>query len=313
MINILITGGLGHLGSYFIDKFPDYYNLTVVDNLLTQRYSSLFNLERKIKFLNMDIDDLTEKDLDGIDYVLHLAAITNAEESFQNKKQIEEVNVVKTKKFIELCNGNVECFIFPSSTSVYGTATDIVYEDDDSFVNPQSPYAESKIQIENIIKKELGNETKYLILRFGTIFGTSVGMRFHTAINKFCYEVSLGKPLTIWKQNYEQYRPYLGLNDACKSLTHFIGCGERHRLTASWLRNWNNTYNVLSLNSKLKDIISCIEETTGEVELNMVNTPLLNQFSYKVNDNKIRNRGFIPEDKLIDSVKDTLHMFRGIK
>ena len=304
MINILITGGLGHLGSYFIDKFPDYYNLTVVDNLLTQRYSSLFNLERKIKFLNMDIDDLTEKDLDGIDYVLHLAAITNAEESFQNKKQIEEVNVVKTKKFIELCNGNVECFIFPSSTSVYGTATDIVYEDDDSFVNPQSPYAESKIQIENIIKKELGNETKYLILRFGTIFGTSIGMRFHTAINKFCYEVVMKRPLTIWKQNYEHYRPYLGLNDALRSVEHFIikdnDC-------------WNNTYNVLSLNSKLKDIVSCIEEVTGKVELNMVNTPLLNQFSYKVNDGKVRNTGFVPKDKLVDSVKDTLQMFRGVK
>ena len=50
-----------------------------------------------------------------------------------------------------------------------------------------------------MIKNELGKDTKYLILRFGTIFGTSVGMRFHTAINKFCYEVVMKRPLTIWK------------------------------------------------------------------------------------------------------------------
>ena len=45
----------------------------------------------------------------------------------------------------------------------------------------------------------------------------------------------------------------------------------------------------------------------------MVNTPLLNQFSYKVDDDKVKNTGFVPKDKLVDSVKDTLHMFRGIK
>ena len=56
-----------------------------------------------------------------------------------------------------------------------------------------------------------------------------------------------------------------------------------------------------------------IESVAGDVDLNMVNTPLLNQFSYKVNDDKVRDTGFVSKDKLIDSVKDTLHMFRGIK
>jgi len=311
-VNILITGGLGHIGSYFLNNFSGNYNysherirLKVVDNLLTHRYATLFDLDRDITFLDKDMDNLTKEDIKGTDVVIHLAAITNAEKSFKNKDDIEEVNIRKTEKFINLCKDcKVPRFIFPSSTSVYGVASDVVHEDDDNFINPQSPYAESKIKIENMIKNELGKDTKYLILRFGTIFGTSVGMRFHTAINKFCYEVVMKRPLTIWKQNYEQYRPYLGLNDALRSVEHFIIKDDDC---------WNNTYNVLSLNSKLKDIISCIEETTGKVELNMVNTPLLNQFSYKVNDNKVKNTGFIPTDKLVDSVKDTLHMFRGIK
>jgi len=303
-MNILITGGLGHLGSYFIEKFPAEYEIIVVDNLLTQRYTSLFNLKRNIKFLDKDIDDINEGDLDGVNCVLHLAAITNAEGSFKNKEQVEDINVIQTKKFVETCNGRVDNFIFPSSTSVYGVATDIVYEDDDSFVNPQSPYAESKIKIENLIKSTLGDKTKYLILRFGTIFGTSKGMRFHTAINKFCYQTALGQPLTIWEDNYKQYRPYLGLNDAYRSINHFLKKGPSY---------WNETYNVLSLNSKLKDIVLAIENVAGDVDLNMVNTPLLNQFSYKVNDDKVRDTGFVSKDKLIDSVKDTLHMFRGIK
>jgi len=51
-MNILITGGCGHIGSYLIRKLLLEYRVTVVDNLLTQRYCSLFGLNRRIKFIN---------------------------------------------------------------------------------------------------------------------------------------------------------------------------------------------------------------------------------------------------------------------
>jgi nucleoside-diphosphate-sugar epimerase len=173
-----------------------------------------------------------------------------------------------------------------------------VYEDEDKFLNPQSPYAESKINIENYLKENVSN---YLILRFGTIFGISEGMRFHTAINKFCYEASLGRPLTIWKQNYKQYRPYLGLKDAVRALNQFLR--ENY---------WNETYNVLTGNYKLKDIIKSISEIV-EINLNMVDTPLLNQFSYKVSDEKIKNIGFEPNENLNDNIIKTLRTLRNLK
>ena len=62
----------------------------------------------------------------------------------------------------------------------------------------QSPYARTKINEERYIKKNL---KKYIILRLGTIVGVSEGMRFHTAVNKFCYQASLNQPLTIWKNS----------------------------------------------------------------------------------------------------------------
>ena len=298
-MNILITGGCGHIGSYLIRSLdPSQYKITVVDNLLTQRYCSLFNLDFPIKFIEKDIKDLKLKDLKGIDIVIHLAAITNAADSFTNKKEVEEINYKQTKDFIDICEKANCKFIFPSSTSVYGVAADIVYEDEDKFLNPQSPYAESKINIENYLKKNVSN---YLILRFGTIFGISEGMRFHTAINKFCYEASLKRPLTLWKQNYNQYRPYLGLKDAVKALNYFLG-----------KNHWNETYNVLTGNYKVKDIINYISEIV-EVDLNMVDTPLLNQFSYKVSDEKIKNIGFDPDDNLEDNIVRTLKTLRNLK
>lgn len=296
--NIMITGGLGHIGSKLIRSFPEQYKLTVVDNMWTQRYCSLFNQKRKIKFIEKDITNINNTDLSDIDLVIHLASITNATNSFHNKDEVELVNYESTIKFMDVCK-DVGCkFIFPSSTSVYGVASDEVCEDDDSVLNPQSPYAESKIKAENYLKT---SGLEYLILRFGTIFGNSDGMRFHTAINKFCYQASINEPLTIWKQNFDQHRPYLGLNDCVRSILHFIESD-----------NWNQTYNVLTGNYKLSDIINMIKSRIN-IEVDMVDTPLLNQYSYLVNYTKISNTGFTVSDNIDIEIEKTLTLLKNLK
>jgi nucleoside-diphosphate-sugar epimerase len=296
-MNILVTGGLGHVGSHLIRRLSSKFNITVVDNLLTQRYNSLYNLDNPIKFKEKCISDITFDDLVDIDLVIHLAAITNASTSFKNKKQIEDINLNITNDFIDRCESAGCKFVFPSSASVYGTAADVVYEDVDSFLNPQSPYASTKLDIENRLKSYTND---YLILRFGTIFGTSIGMQFHTAINKFCYETATGNPLTVWAENYDHYRPYLGINDAVNSILFFLNN-----------ESWNSTYNVLTKNYKLSEIINYIKQK-NEILINMVDTPLLNQFSYKVSNKKIKSLGFETKDNLYESIDNTLKMLKNL-
>ncbi len=299
-MRLLITGGCGHIGSYLIRNILNK-KITVVDNLLTQRYTSLFNLPNQIKFSEMDIDELTVDDLHGHDIVLHLAAITDAAGSFGNKKEMEDVNITKTKVLIDKCiEAGVKKFIFPSSTSVYGVAADEVYEDESKFLNPQSPYAESKIEIENYLKE---SNIDYVIFRFGTIFGFSEGMRFHTAVNKFCYQSSLNLPLTIWKENYNQVRPYLGLRDCYHSIMMAID-GKLPK----------GVYNVVSENKKLSDIVDIVRRHNPKLKINFVDTPLLNQYSYNVNYKKIHNFGFRRMDKLkqvIPTILNTLYNLNG--
>ena len=297
--NILITGGCGHIGSAMIshDCMRDY-NITVVDNMMTQRYCSLFDMNRKIKFIESDIKDLTKDHLQGIDTVIHMASVTNAAGSFGEVDVVESINYNNTIKFMDLC-GEVGCkFIFPSSTSVYGVAADEVHEDDDRFLNPQSPYAESKIKGEQYLKD---SGLDYIILRLGTIFGKSKGMRFHTAINKFCYQAATGEPLTIWKENYNQYRPYLGLNDCVRSFDYF-----------SRSNHSNEVFNVLTNNYKLHTIVEMIQSKT-DIVVNMVDTPLLNQYSYLVNSEKLLRTGFEPIDDLDLEIQNTMQMLRNLK
>jgi len=297
--NILITGGCGHIGSAMIshDCMRDY-NITVVDNMLTQRYCSLFNIDGEIKFIESDIKDLTKDHLQGIDAVIHMASVTNAAGSFDEIDVVETINYDNTVNFMDLCS-EVGCkFIFPSSTSVYGVASDEVHEDDDKFLNPQSPYAESKIKGEQYLKNSGLN---YIILRLGTIFGKSKGMRFHTAINKFCYQAAIGKPLTIWKENYNQYRPYLGLDDCVRSFDHFLSSDHS-----------NKVFNVLTNNYKLTTIVEIIQKCI-DLKLNMVDTPLINQYSYLVNYEKLLNTGFVVEDDIEYKIRETLDLLRNLK
>ena len=299
-MKVMITGGLGHIGSHVIQSLPENFEIVVVDNLSTQRFCSLFNRKRKIHFLDKDIGDIKVSSLKDIDAVVHLAAITNSVESFKNKDAMENVNVIKTEQFINTCKkAKISKFLFPSSASVYGINAPFVYEDDDEYINPQSPYAEAKIKVEKTIKNVLGKDTKFVILRFGTIFGISSGMRFHTAINKFCYQIATNKPLTVWKQNYKQTRPYLGINDAVNSINFFLESGADV---------WNNTYNVLTANYSLCDIIEMMIDIDKNAVIEFIDTPLINQYSYHVSDEKIKKLGFVTSDDMLRSIKQTLHL-----
>ena len=76
---------------------------------------------------------------------------------------------------------------------------------------PRSPYAEVKLTEEKILKN---SKVKYITLRFGTISGFSEGMRFHTAVNKFCLNAVLGIKIPVWGKSTNLHRPYLSLKDA---------------------------------------------------------------------------------------------------
>lgn len=113
--------------------------------------------------------------------------------------------------------------LFLSTTSVYGTQREVVDEMCSvEELKPQSPYAASKLQAEQLLKS-MGEESglQFVTVRFGTVFGKSVGMRFHTAINKFCWQASTARPITVWRTAMHQKRPYLHVSDAVRAL-HFI-------------------------------------------------------------------------------------------
>jgi len=307
-MKILITGVCGHIGSAMANHLlgmsaPDY-SIIGVDNMSSNRYCSLFdnNLMAKITFIESDFVDIPALVLADVDAVVHLAAVTDAPNSVGSPGEVEKTNVLDTVEFIDKCTlTKVPLFIFPSSTSVYGEAGRV---DESSKVNPQSPYAEAKVVIEDYLKKAsaVNPDFKHVVLRCGTVFGFSSGVRFHTAIQKFCWQASTGQPLTVWKQNYEQVRPYLGINDACRAISRVLPT------PVGWTQAkdiHNQIFNVLTKNLTPKEVIEVISSQLP-VEIRLVETPLLNQYSYDVDDTKFRNTGYLAYDSLEYQIKKLL-------
>jgi UDP-glucose 4-epimerase len=304
-MRLLITGAMGHIGSKLIhdlEFIQPYSQIILIDNFLTQRYVSLFHLvPHKFQFIEQDVRSNTlEYFIKNCDSVLHLAAITNAIKTIDDGGEVFDNNLNSTKNIVDLCFKYNKYLLFISSTSVYGLAKSLVDEDEGNLL-PQTPYAEVKLLEEEYIRSFFKKGLRGSILRFGTIYGTSIGMRFHTAVNKFCYEAALGNPLTIWDSAYEQKRPYLYLGDAVKSIQFALSNDKME----------GNLYNVLTSNSKVKDIVDIIKIHCPTVKLNFTKDIVINQNSYEVSSNKIEALGFIANGNLKSGVAEIFQNFSG--
>lgn len=309
-MKLVITGALGHIGSRFIhDLRPgDFEKVVLVDNLATQRYASLFNLPDGVPFYFVEAD-IFKVDLDSLfseaDAVLHLAAITDAAGSFEIRDQVERVNHEGSEKVAKACIKARCPLIFISSTSVYGTQQEVVDEScPDTELRPQSPYAEAKLKSERMLQA-LGEleGLRFMIFRFGTIFGVSPGMRFHTAVNKFIWQACVGRPVTVWRTAMDQKRPYLDLGDAVRALRFTIN------------RNIfdNQTYNVLTVNATVREIVDIVQSYIRDVQVEYVDTRIMNQLSYHVLNDRFRSLGFEFTGSLAEGIRQTVRLLRNVR
>jgi len=309
-MKIVVTGALGHIGSRLVRELPAAFPealIVMIDNMSTQRYCSLFELPESGHYTFIE-GDMTTMDLSpvlaGAHVVVHLAAITDAAGSFDKAEQVEANNFSATQLIAEACAKFDARLITLSSTSVYGTQNKQVNEDCTADeLKPQSPYATTKLKEEALVQRLVKQGgLKASVFRFGTIFGVSPGIRFHTAVNKFCWQASLGQPITVWRTAYEQMRPYLELGDACHAIEHII----RKDLFDG------RVYNVLTFNATVRQIVEAIQKFVPDLSVQFVDNRIMNQLSYEVSNTRFGATGFSPSGDLEHAIEKELKLFAAI-
>jgi len=307
-LKIIVTGAIGHIGSYIIRDLGAFFpasNIVMIDNMMTQRFPSLFNLPSHVnyRFIEGDINQMNLRSVFfNADVVIHLAAITDAAGSIDKAEELEANNFLSTLRVAEACIETDVSLIAISSTSVYGTQNDKVDENClESELQPQSPYATTKLKEEEIISnlsKEKG--LKSIHCRFGTIFGASPGMRFHTAVNKFCWQAVMNQPITVWSTAYDQKRPYLDLLDASRAIAFII----KNNIFDGRI------YNILTSNCTVREVVDIIKEFVPNLEIEFVDNRIMNQLSYEVMCDRFKSKGFVFSGSMSRGIQDTIDLLK---
>ncbi len=212
-IKILITGGAGFIGSnlceYFLSK---NYNVVCLDNFATgHRYNlDAFINNPNFKLIKGDIRNLSDchKSVEGVDYVLHQAALGSVPRSLNDPITTNDVNVSGfLNMLVASRDAKVKRFVYAASSSTYGDSESLP-KIEETIGKPLSPYAITKYVNElyaDIFSKAYGLET--IGLRYFNVFGRKQDPKgaYAAVIPKFVMQLmQLESPILNGDGNYSR-------------------------------------------------------------------------------------------------------------
>jgi nucleoside-diphosphate-sugar epimerase len=221
-MRVLVTGGAGYLGSVLcLTLLQRGHSVKVLDALLHGGASLLpVAGRRQFQLLAGDIREraLLAHALDGVDAIVHLAAVVGDPACAQDPETAIEVNREASFRLIEAaCAHGIRRFIFASTCSNYGRMADTnAFANEDHELRPVSLYAETKVAVEHqLLLSEFGRMCP-VVYRFATLYGLSPRMRFDLTVNQFTMEMLTKKELTVFGEQF--WRPYVHVRDAAEAI-----------------------------------------------------------------------------------------------
>jgi nucleoside-diphosphate-sugar epimerase len=225
MKTIIITGGLGYIGTELIKIYPiNKYKIIVIDKIENKK-KIFFLKQNNVQFIKADIRDnkAMKKIIPEGDVLIHLAAITKVPiiNKENNRKIIDDIkttSIIGTRNIIE--NAKKESkIIFISSHIVFEGLNKIkknLIESDK--LSPSLDYAKCKVINEkDIIKSDLN----YIILRPGTAYGyTGDNKRMFNMPNLFAINAKRGDPIKLFNKG-RQLKCIVGVHDIARGIKFF--------------------------------------------------------------------------------------------
>lgn len=201
---ILITGGLGFIGSNIINKINSKFLIVENSNIVNERIQYIKDKRKIIDIVSWKNLRLDKLDKYNFKTCIHFGAISSTLEN--NLKIIRESNISFSKKIFLYCEKRKIDFIYASSASVYGNGKLGYYDLNNKIIQkkykPLNPYGKSKFNFDKFIIKKIRktNLKKVVGLRFFNVYGIN---EFHklgqcSPIYKFFYEIKKHNKATLF-------------------------------------------------------------------------------------------------------------------
>ena len=300
---VVVTGGLGFIGSHLVEKLCIDNEVIIVDNESTGKRANIeHSNSANIKTVYGDINSINMNSiLKDCNYVFHLAALPSVPRSIKYPLKSNEANITGTLNVLEAAhNADVKKVIFSSSSSVYGD-TPIMPKVETMQVNPKSPYAVTKTACEyycNVFNEIYGLSTA--CLRYFNVFGPrqDPNSQYSAAIPKFITSILKGESPTVY-----------GDGTQSRDFTFVKNVVDANILAAK--SNKTGVYNIACGRSIiLNDLISIINELL-ERDINpKYADSRIGDIKHSLADiSKAKSFGYNPTGNFKDELKETIDYF----
>ena len=216
-MKILVTGGAGYVGSVLVRQLlARGHRVHVLDNLMFGGNTLLpLFINPNFSFAKVDICDRSavEAEMDGVDAVVHLAALVGYPLCKKMPNRAVEVNVEGTKNVIAAMPSDAR-LVYASTGSNYGEVEGVCTED--TPLNPLSLYGRVKTEAEELC---LARGTS-IALRFATAYGLSPRPRLDLMINDFCWQAIHQKYLVVYEKHFR--RTFIHVVDIARAIVHML-------------------------------------------------------------------------------------------
>ena len=285
-MRILVTGTEGYIGSLLapilIKRGHEVVGIDTGYYRDGWLYSKRDHTPVQAMTINKDLRNIDKNDLEGFDAVVHLAELSN-DPLGQNKPEVtHKINHLGSVNIGKLCKEvGIHRFVYTSSCSVYGAGTSD-FLDETSATNPQTAYAECKVNVEKDLSQLADDSFSPVYLRNGTAYGASPRMRFDIVLNDLSALAWTENNIAMLSDGLP-WRPLVHVLDICKA----IYCS----LEAPVDSIHNQIFNVgdSTANYQIKDIARIVGNEFSGSKVTLGDSTGDNR-SYRVNFDKITTK-----------------------
>jgi len=299
---VLVTGGAGYVGAVLIPKLiRKGYKVTVVDlyiygeDVLAEVQGNPLLTEVK-----GDIRDreLMDRELQGVDAVIHLACISNDPSYELNPALGKSINYDAFIQLVELSKkNNVKRFIYASSSSVYGIKKESNVTEDLP-LEPLTDYSKYKAMCEDVLMKAASDDFTVCVLRPATVCGYSPRLRLDLTVNILTNHAINKGEITVF--GGDQLRPNIHIEDMTELYVKML------EYPADKIHK--KIFNAGYENYKVSEIARMVKKVIGDVPVSIV--PTDDNRSYHISSEKIRRElGFSPSHTVEGAVGDLKKAF----
>lgn len=306
-MKLLVTGGLGFIGSnfilYMLKNHPDYKIINIDAELLGSSHQSLLSVSKSpnYRFVKGNITDLSlmEKLIGECDVVVNFAAESHVDRSISNAKPFIDSNILGTFNILEALKRQKKRLIQISTDEVFGDLK-TVSAVEDSKLNPSSPYSSSKASAELLVNSYIITYgTKAIITRCTNNYGPR--QFIEKLIPKTIILADQNKKIPLYNRG-KGIRDWIHVDDHCAAISNVLHDGvdgEKYNISGQ---------NELDVFTIVKKILAIMGKPSDHFEYTLDRPG--HDDRYSLDSSKIRSKlGWKPEINFDQGLADTVHWY----